>query len=138
MIGGHRLRCESAMRIPRVRFTIRLLMIAVAVVSAFLTIARLVYLWRHYEALAAMHASKEVTYVRQAQGYERKHDWCAQKATLEPPSARGSTWERLATSSGAMAHDLRRLAAYESRLKRKYEHAARHPWLLVTPDLRET
>jgi Tfp pilus assembly protein PilE len=99
------------MRIPRVRFTIRLLMIAVAVVGVFLTIARLVYLWRHYEALAAMHASKEVNCVRQAQAYERKHDWCAQQATLQSPSARGSPWERLATSSGAIAHDLRRRAA---------------------------
>jgi hypothetical protein len=126
------------MRIPRVRFTIRLLMIAVAVVGVFLTVARLVYLWRRYEALAAIHASKEVTYVRQAQGCERKHDWCAQQATLQPPSARDGTWERLATASGVSAHDLRRLAAYESRLKRKYERAARHPWLLVTPDLPET
>jgi hypothetical protein len=125
------------MRIPRVRFTIRLLMIVVAVVGVFLTVARLVYLWRHYESLAAMHASKEVTYVRQTQGYERKRDWCAQQATIQSPSVRGSTWERLATSNGATAHDLRRLAAYESRLKSKYERAARHPWLPVTLDLPE-
>ena len=125
------------MRIPRVRFTIRLLMITVAMVGGFLTVARLVYLWRHYQALAAMHASKEVNYVRQAQGYERKQDWCARQATianLQSASFRGSTWERLATSSGATAHDLRRLAAHESRLERKYERAARHPWLSVEPD----
>jgi len=125
------------MRIPRLRFTIRLLMIAVAIVGVFLTAARLVYLWRHYQALAAMHASKEVNYVRQAQGAERRQDWCARQATianLQSASVRGSTWERLATSSGAIAHDLRRLAAHESRLKRTYERAARHPWLPVEPD----
>jgi hypothetical protein len=125
------------MRIPRVCFNIRLLMIVVAVVGVFLTAARLVYLWRHYQSLAAMHASKEVNYVRQAQGYERKQDWCARQATianLQSASFRGSTWERLATSSGATAQDLRRLAAHESRLEGKYERAALHPWLLVEPD----
>jgi hypothetical protein len=47
---------------------------------------------------------------------------------------RRRTWERLATRSGAIVDDLRRLAAHESRLKRTYERAARHPWLLVEPD----
>ena len=89
------------MGIPRVRFTIRLLMITVAIVGVFLTAARLAFFWRHYQALAAMHASKEVNYVRQAQQYERKHDWRARQATianLESESIRGGTWERLATS----------------------------------------
>ncbi len=125
------------MGIPRVRFTIRLLMITVAVVGVFLTAARLAYFWRHYQALAAMHASKEINYVRQAQQYERKHDWCARQATiadLQSESVRGSTWERLAASSGATAHDLRQLVAYESRLRSKYERAAAHPWRPVEPD----
>jgi hypothetical protein len=106
-------------------------MVAVAVVGVLLTAARLVNLWRHYRALTAMHAGKEVNYVRQAQGYERKQDWCAQQATLadlQSASARGSMWERLATSSGAIAHDLRRLAARECQLKMKCAHAARCPW----------
>jgi hypothetical protein len=110
--------------------TTRRWMGAVAVVGISLTAARLVYLWRHYQQLAAMHAGEEFSYVRQAQGYERKRDWCAQQATiadLPSESARGSTWERLATSSSAIAQDLRRLAAQESRLKLKYEHAARYP-----------
>ena len=64
------------MRIPRLRFTIRLLMIAVAVVGVFLTSARLVYLWRHYEALAVMHAINAAEYVRQAQAAERREEWC--------------------------------------------------------------
>jgi hypothetical protein len=112
-------------------------MVAVAVVGVLLTAARLVYLWRHYQRLAAMHASKEVNYVRQAQGYERRRDWCAQQAAiadLQSASARGNTWDRLASSSDAVAHDLRRLAAHESRLKRKYEYAARCPWLPVEPE----
>jgi Tfp pilus assembly protein PilE len=128
------------MRIPRVRFTIRFLMIVVAVVGVFLTVARLIYFRRHYEVIAAMHASKEATYVRQAQGYERRHDWCAQQATIandRSASVEGSGWKRLATSSGAIAHDLRRLAVHEARLKRTYERAARYPWLPVEPDPKE-
>jgi hypothetical protein len=112
-------------------------MIAVAMVGVLLTAARLIYCWRHYEALAAMHASNEAAYAGQAQGYERKQDWCARQATIQSAAVRSSTWERLATSSGAIAHDLRRLASHESRLKLKYEHAARYPWLPVTPDLSE-
>jgi hypothetical protein len=125
------------MGIPRVRFTIRLLMITVAVVGVFLTAARLAFFWRHYQALAAMHASKEVNYIRQAQQYERKQEWCARQATIaneKSDSVRGSTWERGATSSGATAHDLRQLAAHESRLRNKYERAAAHPWLPVEAD----
>jgi hypothetical protein len=125
------------MRFPRIRFTIRFLIIAVAVVGGLLTASRLVYLWRNYQARASMHASKEVAYVLQAQAYERKLDWCAQQAAIQSTSVAGSSWERLATSSGAMAHDLQRLAAAESRLKRKYERAARQPWLAVTPDVAE-
>ena len=117
--------------------TTRRWMIAVAVVALLLTGARLVYLWWHYRSLAAMHASREVNFARQAQQYERKHDWCAQQfaiAALGSDSDRSATWEALATSSGATAHDLRRLAEHASRIKRKYEHAARRPWLPVAPD----
>jgi hypothetical protein len=119
------------------KMTTRRWMVAVAVVGISLTAARLVYLWRHYRALAAMHASKDVNYVRQAQGYERKRDWCVQQATIaneKSDSVRANTWERGATSSGATARDLRQLAAFESRLKSKYERAAAHPWLPVEPD----
>jgi hypothetical protein len=125
------------MGIPRVRFTIRLLMITVAVVGVLLTAARLALFRRHYQALAAMHASKEVNYIRQAEQYERKQDWCARQSTiakLQSESVRGSTWDRLATSSSGAAHDQRQLAAYESRLKSKYERAAAHPWVPVEPD----
>jgi hypothetical protein len=68
---------------------------------------------------------------------ERKQDWCVQVATianLQPATVRGSRWERLATAAGAVAQDLRRLAAHESRLKCKYERAAGYPWLSLEPD----
>jgi hypothetical protein len=84
-----------------------------------------------------MHASKEINYVRQAQQLEHKHDWCAQQATIANQQSeflRGRSWDRLASSTGAIAHDLRRLAAHESRLKRTYERAARHRWLDVALD----
>lgn len=125
------------MGIARFRFTIRLLMVTVALVGLFLTAARLAFCLRQCQALAALHASKEVDYVRQAEQYERKHEWCARQATIaceQSEFARGSTWERGATSSGAIALELRQLAAYESRFKSKYERAAAHPWLPVEAD----
>ena len=92
------------MRLPRM--TTRRWMLAVAVVGVSLTAARPVYHWRHYQVVAAMHAGKEFSYVRQAEGCERKRDWCADQATipdLQPESARGRTWERLATSRSSIA-----------------------------------
>ena len=80
------------MRIPRVRFTIRRLMVAVAVAGVFMTGARLVYHWRHYQAVAAMHASKEVSYVRQAQQLEHKQDWCAPASHLGQSAVRIHPW----------------------------------------------
>ena len=123
------------MRLPRI--TTRRWMVAVAVVGVSLTAARSVYLYRRYQALATMHAGKEFSYVRQAQGYERKRDWCVQQATvadLQSKSARGGAWERLASSSSVIAQDLRRLAAQESRMKLKYEHAARSLWWPESPN----
>jgi hypothetical protein len=100
------------MRIRRLRFTIRLLMFAV--VGVFLTPARLVYRWRHYRVLTVMHPIKRsTTSVRRMWLSADRTGWCARQATiakLQSASVRGSTWERLWTLSGAMAHDLRRLA----------------------------
>lgn len=115
-------------------------MIAVAIVGVFLTAVRLGYLWWYYQTLAAMHASKEAIYVRQLQQYEHKQDWAVQNsaiANLKSDFTRGRTWERLATQSRGVARDLRRLVTHESRVKREYERAARHPWLPIAPDLLE-
>jgi Tfp pilus assembly protein PilE len=120
------------MPIPRVRFTIRLLMIAVAVVAAFLTAARLAYFCRHYQTLASMHASKAADYLQQAEKFERKQEWTSRASTTAGQQA--GTWERMATVSGAMSQKLRRLASHESRLKQNYERVSRRPWLPVAPD----
>ena len=125
------------MRIPRLRFTIRLPddrgrgrfpdPSPTGLSLAALPIA-------HGDA-----SSKEVDYVRQAHGAERdRTGWCAGQATiakLQSASVRGSTWERLGTLSGAMAHDLRRLAFRESRLKAHVQCAPPAiAWLPVEPD----
>jgi Tfp pilus assembly protein PilE len=121
------------MKFPR--FTVRRLMVAVAVVGVFLTAARLVYFWRHYQALATMHATKAADYLQQAEKFERKQQWTARASTTS--GQQSGTWERMATVSGAMSQKLRLLASHESRLKQKYERGSRRPWLPVEPDAPE-
>ena len=111
-------------------------MIAVAVVGALLSTARLVYFWQRYQALAAMHASKEMAYVQQAQRCEKRRDWAAFQTVVCDSRFDSvcSSWGQIANASSSAALHLRRLAAHESRLRLKYERAARRPWHPVCPD----
>ncbi len=83
------------MRIPRLRFTVRRMLMAVAAVA--LLFGLLVERRQNFRGIAADHAS-----------------------VIKPYAATG--W---ITEAQVMYHD---------EMRRKYEWAARHPWLLVAPD----
>jgi hypothetical protein len=123
------------MHIPR--FRIRSLMIAVAIAGLLLATARVVYFRRHYQMVAMMHRNKENAYVRQALQAEKRRDWAARQATITQTLfilSQNDSWSRTATQCADLASDLRQGAARESQLARKYEYAARRPWLSVPPD----
>jgi hypothetical protein len=98
------------MRLPRVRFTVRRIMLAVAVVAIVLGGLRLWCLSAHYRALAEVHRQKADEVVRgtyAGPGGSYHLEWCAWPSPNKE---------------------------YHLRLKENYERAASRPWLPVEPD----
>jgi hypothetical protein len=110
------------MRLPRVRFTLRGLMIVVAgaagLMAAWIGLARLRLLASDYRARAKQHAGIEETLRRiiASAGADSPVD-------ISPgPGLRSRRFTAWA------------VAKHEAALCRKYERAARYPWLRVEPD----
>jgi hypothetical protein len=101
------------MRLPRLRFTVRRMMVAVAVV-AFLFGAEATR--RRWESLASTYRTKAVSFEHRAlvSRHSRDHE-----AVLEnDPEQR----------------KLKRIEDHYVALARKYQYAAHYPWLAVEPD----
>jgi hypothetical protein len=110
------------MRLPRVRFTVRRLMIVVAVaaglMAAWVGLARLRLLSSDYRARAEQHAGIEETLRRIVAS-----DGADAPVDISPgPGLRSRRFTA------------RAVAEHEAALRRKYERAARYPWLPVEPD----
>jgi hypothetical protein len=98
------------MRLTRPRFTVRRLMIAVAVVGLALATAIMMRRSDEFRALAEEQADNEA-------------------ASLEyADDARGEHGDQQRVARGEQ------MAVYHRALKIKYERAARYPWLPVAPD----
>jgi hypothetical protein len=122
------------MRLPRVRFTVRRLMIAVAVVAvligAGISVRRSIFLSREAAACSGFES-----FWRDQGHYSRKaaEDY-SRIAKMSTDSNFASELRGLARDSAEQAeHDVER-ADYFGRLKAKYEAAVRRPWLSVEPD----
>jgi hypothetical protein len=98
------------MRLPRVRFTVRRLMVAVAIVALCLPAWSF---WARRDERYLEFAIKAMKHNTLAEAYE----------TGRPL---GSLRERARVNPCK--------AAYHATLARKYEYAASHPWLPVAPD----
>jgi hypothetical protein len=92
------------MRMPHVRFTMRLLMIAVAILASLFWVERLRRLSQEYRSIA------------------EEHGWAVFGASEYAPH-----------NAADAAKSKRIIDRYRS-LQEKYERAARHPWLPVEPD----
>ena len=98
------------MPLPRVRFTVRRMMVAVAIVGA--TVAFGERRRRDFSALAEYHRAQQVVKVACSKG--------------------GFISEK---RGGGMATDVdERADAWHRVLEPKYRYAARYPWLPVPPD----
>lgn len=139
------------MRLPRVRFTVRRLMIAVAIAGVIMGVTRLTANARRLRARAAGYAIRAAT--------ERETNWgmASDEAQLaravdrvkvhktrmeagsldQDPSDQRAVLELMEES---VARRRRRIARHHGRLayflamRAKYERAARYPWLSVEPD----
>jgi hypothetical protein len=96
------------MPLPRMRFTVRRLMVAVAVVAVAIAGIDLAHKAIGYRLAASRHAM-------------------IQHGLVLPESGPAELIER------AKRHN-DKLRAYHESLRRKYEFAASHPWLPVAPD----
>ena len=100
------------MRMPRVRFTVRRMMVAVAV-------------------LAVVLGAGEATRKRRSRfGREAGFHGAFMRLYARSPPVHFPNKERLASHRRSLAEK----KAYHESLAGKYEQAARHPWLPVAPD----
>jgi hypothetical protein len=110
------------MRLPRVRFTIRGMMVAVAVAAGLMAgsigLARLRLLSSDYRARAEQHAGIEETL---------RHIIASDESDTPVDISPGAGLRSRRFTARAVAD-------YEAALRRKYERAARYPWLRVEPD----
>lgn len=128
--GEQTYRTPRAMRVPRVRFTMRGMMVAVvvaAVVSGGTVLARR---QRVYRARAVFYAQQEQVALM------RWQHWSLEAVRLsgrpgERNPRRSDQERRLAEG---MVDYSRNRAAYHSLLRVKYERVARYPWLQIDPD----
>jgi hypothetical protein len=108
------------MRRPRFRFTVRGMMVAVAIAAVIMGAATLMVRRRGYLALAEKYTVEERLYVVSARGAERDRDKRGSEAVVR-------TWAQRAVRLAGEAREA-------ARLRMKYERAARYPWLPVAPD----
>jgi hypothetical protein len=123
------------MKLPRVRITVRALMVAVAIAAAVSGATALDRRRDGYRERADANAEREHAWGNRA---EQSESWAA--TCLR--EARGDDFisslhdELMADARRYQkeAASARRREAYHSRLRRKYEHATSRPWLYVAPD----
>lgn len=130
------------MGLPRVRFTVRWLMVAVAFVALALGVEVTRRRWAEFRQRAKSYAAMEQYERSLLDGWStvvRREDGRAVAIrgpiAIQVPSHRGGYDEiRVTPTPGYDAANLRLRADYHARLKRKYERATRYPWLPVAPD----
>jgi hypothetical protein len=125
------------MRVPRVRFTVRWMMAAVAVVAMGLGVRAQLARWhqlaRYYEIRAGRLRRSVATFrsiddMCQEQWIE--HYRAADERSLPGPK----TYYGWAERYGEETAFARRHAEYLDHLRRKYQRAAAQPWWPVEPD----
>jgi hypothetical protein len=142
-----------------VRFTVRRLMIAVAVVAVLLAagheaarLARISAARRQYAASCAaseaLSRTRALGFAQAAQTTQKELESMRSQYSLNPgrpsPAIRAAmdrsfdrlsqTWVDLALRFGSTAASYGRNAAYWGAMRRKYERGARTPWRSVEPD----
>jgi hypothetical protein len=130
------------MRLPRVRFTVRRLMIAVAIIAILCGVGlqirlaiRLSRLSAEYAQRVAKFADFESTW-RKSERHHRQRGEELRKLVDDPRQGVGGPefWRRQAKGEADEAEKLKSLADFHASMKAKYQAAARRPWIDVEPD----
>ena len=135
------------MKIPRIRFTLRRLILVVAIAAVFIFGEGMRRRRQHYSALAARFGGSEKDWtflVERCESNGVSHQQTLDMAQdrvkeLEPGPVRVMYEGLIADSTRMIGEDrlelpkLKAVLAHETSFRRKYERAARFPWLLVPP-----
>jgi hypothetical protein len=125
------------MRVPRVRFTVRWMMVAVAVVAMGLGVRAQLSRWQQlarYYAIEAGRLRRSVLTFR-AIGEMSQEQWIAHYRAADERSLPGPlTYYGWAERYGEESAGARRHADYLDLLRKKYQRAAAQPWWPVEPD----
>jgi hypothetical protein len=115
------------MRLPRVRFTIKRMLLAIAVLALLMFGVRMAWLSTVYRRAAARHRNREAVLreiVRLMRDNEEKANEIFGR-TLTPEEKAQQTSRNQSDDAGI---------EYYSQMRRKYDRAAARPWLAVEPD----
>ena len=121
------------MRLPRVRFTVRGMLIAVASIALLMGGLRLVWLRSVYRKAALAHAAYEnlartLQSMVENDGKDERELAIAIGMKVAPES------EAVRAKRAADASVNQKTAEYHATLKQKYERAASRPWVALAPD----
>jgi hypothetical protein len=115
----------SAMRLPRFRFTVRRVMVAVAVLGLLFGVEMIRRRWKYKLLMANYHASEEMRMrLLLSGGWITETDEAGKRQKLRI----GRNIER---------EPVRRRLMYHVVMGDRYQRAARRPWLAVASDLPE-
>jgi hypothetical protein len=121
------------MRLPRVRFTMRGMLIAVASVALLMGGMRLLWLRSVYRKAALAHATDEnlartLQRMVKNEGKDERELEIAFGIKVQPES------EAVTAKRAADTRVNQKTAEYHAALKQKYEKAASRPWVPIAPD----
>jgi hypothetical protein len=129
------------MRMPRVRFTVRRLIVAIAVVAILLAFSPQIRRTIHYSRLsagfarrAAMYDEYESIWREDERKWREREEDDRQLADQSDLRSVADFWREQAERSAERAEKRKALADYNASMKAKYHVAARRPWLGVQPN----
>jgi hypothetical protein len=118
------------MRIPRMRYTMKRMMLAVAVLALIMGGLRIVWLRDGYRKAAAYYASLEKLH-RESRRFVEDGGRAEEELALAfGEKVSGEDKKQQSTE----VRGWQRLSDYCAALRRKYERAAARPWIPVDPD----
>jgi hypothetical protein len=131
------------MRLPRVRFSVRGMMVVVAIVGFSAWSAKMLKLSAHYHQLRELHATKGRSFRQEAATLSERYRKLQVDGYAMLPAIHGRRSVGRMHEFGFRAfkewfrnqlEDAERRSDHYGALEAKYERAARYPWLPVAPD----
>ena len=111
------------MRLPRLHFTVRWLMVAVAIAGLLVSFVVLLRRRAHYQVQMALHRDQEESYLEIARVVGQRLE------QLE-----GAGRQNMGGQLRVYGESIRAQAEYSAAQRAKYQRASDRPWLSVAPD----